>query len=209
MIGLAVGAVVVPLTLSLAHESSLALFPEAGKGGLGSEDLPCPQASFFATVLSALFLDGVIPWGPVGVGAALGVLAVVLEELGRVRSALLSSLALAVGIYLPADIGCGIMLGAMARFLATRQVSSSTHAGILNAAGLITGYAFTALAVGLAIVMGGSGKFGLGDDYDPNSAGPRAIAAILLGATLFLVTYNYAQKWSPTGDDDDEGERDA
>jgi putative OPT family oligopeptide transporter len=142
LLGLLGGAIVVPITLWLAHNAY----------GLGSEDLPAPQASFFSTVLKSLFLDAQMPVGPVLAGAALGLAAVGLEILGKRRGATLSSLAFAVGIYLPSTIGTGIMLGALARFLATRRVAASTHEGILAAAGIITGDALCSLVYGILLV---------------------------------------------------------
>jgi putative OPT family oligopeptide transporter len=144
LVGLLGGAIVVPVTLWIAHSAYV----------LGSESLPSPQASFFSTVLQSLFLEADIPWGPVGVGAAIGVLAVLIEIVGKANGLLLSSLAFAVGIYLPSTIGTGIMLGALARFAATRKVTATTHEGILAAAGIITGDAFFALIYGVLIVSG-------------------------------------------------------
>ncbi|MGA1201621.1 MAG: hypothetical protein ACO4BJ_01420 [Planctomycetota bacterium] len=188
IVGLLVGALSVPYALQIAH---------AQLGGLGSAEIPCPQAAFFGTVLASLFLDSAIPWGPVGVGAGLGVLAVIIEEVGRRKGALLSSLALAVGIYLPADIGCGILLGALARFIATRRISHSTHPGILTASGLITGYAFTALILGISMSAGWSGKLALPEGYSTDAGLPWVIGAVLLVATLTCVTLNYASRWRP------------
>ena len=142
--GLIGGAVIVPITLWMAHEAY----------ALGSPDLPAPQASFFSTVLASLFLDAEIPIGPVAAGACLGLLAVAIETAGRRRGLILSSLAFAVGIYLPSVIGTGIMLGATARFLANPRAPTAPHAGILNAAGLITGDAFAALTLGVLIIAG-------------------------------------------------------
>lgn len=142
LLGLVGGAIAVPLTLGLADRIY----------GLGSGALQMPQAAFFSTVLQSLFLKAEIPWGPVGFGAGLGVLAVIIQIIGQKRGVILSSLAFAVGIYLSVATGIGIMLGALARFLATRKVSASTHQGILAAAGLIAGYAFAELVLGMLIM---------------------------------------------------------
>lgn len=144
LIGLCVGALVVPVVLAYG----------TGDAVLGSADYPCPQASFFGTALKSLFEpDSPIPWAPVGCGAVLGVGAVIMEIIGRRFGLLLSPLALAVGIYLPSELGMGILLGAGARFAAARTAAPS-HGGILTAAGLISGYALLSLAVGLCISAG-------------------------------------------------------
>ena len=84
-----------------------------------------------------LLPDQAIPWKPVGVGAILGCVAVVIEVVGRKRGTILSSLAFAVGIYLPAIMGIGILIGNLAKVVATASFSKSSHRGILAAAGLI------------------------------------------------------------------------
>ena len=144
LVGLLVGALVVPATLWLAHESFV----------LGSEALPAPQASFFATVLGSLFLSGQVPWGAVLAGSIVGLIAIGVESLGKRRGLILSSLAFAVGIYLPSVIGTGIVLGSLCRFVAMRKSRHEGYEGILTAAGLISGDAIFSLCLAIAIVFG-------------------------------------------------------
>ncbi len=181
LLGLAGGAIIVPITLWMAHEAFT----------LGSDDLPAPQASFFATVLRSLFLEADLPWGPISAGAVLGVVAVLVEVGGKAKGLILSSLAFAVGIYLPSYIGTGILLGALARFLATRRIQASTHEGILTAAGLITGDAFASLILaGLVIGQMDEGlRPALGDAQFPLWLGRAGLVIMLL-----LVTFNYARR---------------
>ncbi len=181
LLGLLGGAVAVPLALWVAHNAYT----------LGSDKLNVPQASFFGTVLKSLFLDAEIPWGPVGVGAALGVVAVVVEVIGKARGMILSSLAFAVGIYLPAYIGVGIMLGALARFVATFKVQASTHEGILAAAGIITGDALAALIIGIFIIAGVDVEA-----WGPGEGGAfgKTAAQVFVGIFLGIVWLNYLQR---------------
>jgi uncharacterized oligopeptide transporter (OPT) family protein len=142
-------------------------------------------------VLKSLFLDAQIPWGPVGTGALLRLGAVALDGWGKRKGYTRSSLAFAVGIYLPSIIGTGIMLGAAARFLATRRIAATTHQGILAAAGIITGDALFALIYKLLIV-GGVSTVGLhaADSYVPTTLAASILLAVLLG----LVFGNYLVK---------------
>jgi putative OPT family oligopeptide transporter len=179
LVGLLGGAIVVPIALWIAHDAFT----------LGSKDLIAPQASFFSTVLQSLFLQAETPVGPVMVGAALGVVAVLVETIGRVKGVILSSLAFAVGIYLPSVIGTGIILGALARFLATRKIVATTHEGILTAAGLITGDALASLLFGILIIAN--------VDVDAWKGGtilPQAVGGVLLAVILALIWRNYAAK---------------
>ena len=170
LLGLLAGALIVPATLSMAHAAYT----------LGSPALPCPQAGFFSTVLQSLFLDAQIPWGPVGVGACLGLLAIGMDAFGRSRGLILSALAFAVGIYLTPAAGVGMMLGALARWLPKRKLGASTHEGVLIAAGLITGEAICQLALGGLILA----KVALPDG--DGGGGPGTLSAIV-GPVLLVV----------------------
>ncbi len=196
LVGLLGGAIAVPLTLYLAHESAL----KQGGLGLGADGLPAPQASFFGTVLQSLFLDAEIPWGPIGAGAVLGVVAVSLEMFGKAKGIILSSLAFAVGIYLPSYIGTGMMLGAGARFLATRNVAKTTHEGILVAAGLITGDAFASLFLGLLYFFEADvPAWEVGGDamsWIPATEFAPIVGKLLFFGLIALIFVNYLKKRS-------------
>ncbi|MCB9898285.1 MAG: OPT/YSL family transporter [Planctomycetes bacterium] len=196
ILGLVGGAIVVPVTLWIAHQSNL----EMGGLGLGDADaLPAPQASFFGTVLSSLFLPNAVrPWGPIGFGAVLGLLAVVVDHVGKRRGIILSSLAFAVGIYLPSYIGTGMMLGALARFAATRKVSETTHEGILVAAGLITGQALMELLGGILILLlakeSVESMFAAKDAAGEFLTWPQSIVQASLVFFLLLIGMNYMKR---------------
>jgi sugar phosphate permease len=90
-----------------------------------------------------------------------------------------------------------MMLGAGFRFLATRKITATTHEGILNAAGLITGDAFASLILGIIIVATGidpGAKWGPGEGRWFSEAFPEWFGAILLVGLLALVFVNYTRK---------------
>jgi putative OPT family oligopeptide transporter len=141
LLGLVAGCIAVPTVLYVSHEAYV----------LGSADLSAPQGTLFAKLIDALLLSGELPWQPIAVGLGLGVVAVGVEILGAKRGLLLPSMALTVGIYLPAYLGVGILLGAVARALGEgggRRVAEAT----LAAAGLITGAALFELLLGVSIL---------------------------------------------------------
>lgn len=133
----------VPLALYYAHEAYV----------LGSPALPAPQGTMFATLIQALLLDSALPWTPILIGLAVGAFAVGLDLWGGRRGIQLPSMALAVGIYLPAAIGTGILIGTGFRWLAARGARQSNES-ILAAAGLITGAAFLELFLGIGLTTG-------------------------------------------------------
>lgn len=143
LLGLLAGCVVVPIVLYVAHDAYT----------LGSPNLEAPQGKMFATLVEALLFESALPWTPIAVGLGLGVLAVLLDIWGQRRDLQLPSMALAVGIYLPAAIGIGILFGAACRWASERK-RRQTHESILAAAGLITGAAFLELLLGIGILGG-------------------------------------------------------
>lgn len=181
-LGCVAGACTVPFALAVAHKAF----------GLGTAELPCPQASFFGTVLQSLFDPGqAIPWGPVGVGAVLGCIAVVVEIVGRNRGVVLSSLAFAVGIYLHVDMGIGILVGNLAKVIATRSLSMASHRGILSAAGLIAGDSLFSLLAGVLIVC----QLDLNPFQASESLNPSYTAVALVALCVFLAfTYLDARR---------------
>ena len=179
LIGCVAGSITVPISLWVAHRAYT----------LGSVDLPCPQASFFGTVLSSLFdPEKGIPWGPVCAGLWLGCLAVYVEVIGRLSGMILSSLAFAVGIYLPAEMGIGILLGNLARVIASGSFNRSSHRGILAAAGLIAGDSMLSLLAGVLIVCQiDLSRFTAAD----SQTWPVTVAAVVVCAMLAFQAFAY------------------
>lgn len=144
ILGLIVGCIVVPIVLWVAH----------GAYTLGSEDLPAPQGKMFSTLIEGLLLDSNLPMVPIYFGLGLGVLAVLMEIFGASVKLMLPAMALAVGIYLPAYLGMGILIGALFRWFGERGAERQTNESILTAAGLITGSALLELIMGVMILGG-------------------------------------------------------
>ena len=143
-LGLLVGCIVVPVVLFVADSSF----------HLGSELLPAPQGKMFATLITGLLLESDLPWWPIGFGVGLGVLAVGMEIFATRKGWMLPAMAMAVGIYLPAAIGSGILIGALFRFAGEYKHKRQTNESILSAAGLITGSALLELVLGVMILFG-------------------------------------------------------
>ena len=177
LVGLIGGAITIPVILSVIHKTQV----------LGSPELPIPQASFFATVLKSLFIETEIPLKPVFAGLILGVFAVLLEMWGKKRKMILSSIALTVGIYLPAAIGIGAMIGQLAKILGSRDLKGNSNQGILITAGFITGDAFFSLVISFFILFGFSG----GVASSPLHWSASLVALLMV---LFGIYYNYKQK---------------
>lgn len=113
----------------------------------GSPDLPAPQATLMKTVIEGV-LSGSLPWGLVGVGAALAVCALI---------AGLPGLAFAVGIYLPLGSLTPIFVGGIARrIVEARRKGKATESdpGVLGASGMIAGEGLAGVAIAGLVFSG-------------------------------------------------------
>jgi putative OPT family oligopeptide transporter len=143
MIGVLVSVVAIGYTLLLLHDA-------LGIGPVTAEHptpLPAPQATLMATVIKGLLSQN-LPWGLVLTG--MGIAAVV-ELCG------ISSLAFAVGAYLPLSSTTPIFLGGLVRWLADRKTKSASDQeqeigpGALFSSGLIAGGALTGILIAFLI----------------------------------------------------------
>ena len=172
------------------------------KHGIGSLDLPAPQATLMKTVINGILARN-LPWGLV----LLGVFMVVVLELCGVRS-----LAFAVGSYLPLSTTAPIFAGGVVHWLVQRTMKGKVEtgevsSGALFSAGLIAGGSIAGLlAVGpmdaartaarAAAARAGQTltdsqlPFALGNRLWPETAASDGVAVIvfaLLAAILFWV----------------------
>jgi putative OPT family oligopeptide transporter len=126
--------------------------------------LLAPQATLMASVAKGLF-GGVLPWGMIWTGAALGAVIIAADEVLKRRGAKfrIPVLGAAVGIYLPLDLTVPIFLGGLLTHLVER-VSRFPKAvddermhrkGVLFSAGLITGEALMGILIAIPIVATG------------------------------------------------------
>lgn len=142
-IGVIASAIVIGLTLLLL-ESTL------GIGEATPEHptpLPAPQATLMATVIKGLLSQN-LPWGLVIAGMALA---------GVVELCGVSSLAFAVGAYLPLSTTTPIFVGGIIKWLVDRKNKSAAEEseigpGALFSSGLIAGGAITGIII--AVLLG-------------------------------------------------------
>src|SRR4029077_6257930 len=101
--------------------------------GIGSKDIPAPQATLMATIIKGLLSQN-LPWGLVLVGVFISI---ALEICG------IRSLSFAVGSYLPIATTAPIFVGGMVRAYVERKTGapqeSDVSSGTLFSSGLIAG----------------------------------------------------------------------
>lgn len=141
--GLMSAAIVVPITVVLAEKSY----------GLGSADLPAPQGQLFATLVEGMLFEQHLPWRPILAGVIIGLFAVLLERWSQRRGFSLPAMAFAVGLYLPPELGVGLVIGALARYAGDRAKIERSES-ILAAGALITGAASFDILLGVGLLLG-------------------------------------------------------
>jgi putative OPT family oligopeptide transporter len=139
MIGVVTSATVMGAILLVLH----------GGLGIGSEELPAPQATLMALVIEGV-VNADLPWALVIAGI---LIAALVEMLG------LPSLVIAVGIYLPLSLMSPILIGGIVRLLVEQR--NTGHAlrekrenGVLFASGLIAGAALVGVIIAGLVFFG-------------------------------------------------------
>ena len=185
IVGVLVGAAIIPPILSLMnHAYGFTGGPLPVSGG---EAVAAPQATLISKLAKDI-LGGTADWSLIGMGAALGVGIIILDELlGLTKKMRLPPLAVGIGIYLPMTTTAGVVVGAVIgwvydRFIATGpRAEAMKQLGVLLASGLIVGEGLVGVVIA-GIVYFSRKEFPLalvGDSFAPT--------AELLGLALFAV----------------------
>jgi putative OPT family oligopeptide transporter len=143
LVGVVSAALTLGIVLTLLHEAY----------GIGSSDLPAPQAVLMTNVANGVF-SGNLEWGMIYAGAVLGVIIILIDQYQAYRKAdfRVPILAVAIGIYLPIELTLPIFIGGMINHLANRTASESgKNNGLLIASGLITGEALMAIFIAIPL----------------------------------------------------------
>ena len=163
MTGVVAAAFTLPWVLNL-------LYTAYGFGPTTPENpdsLTAPQATLMASVADGVFGGG-LPWTMVFIGAGIGVLIIILDQIQAARGSdfRFPVLAVAVGLYLPFELDSTIMLGGVIALLVGRYqnanpmkegfklaIQRSNRSGLLFASGLITGEALLGILIALPIAI--------------------------------------------------------
>ncbi len=124
--------------------------------GIGSDELPAPQAVLMNLVISGV-IDQNLPWTLILIGVGIAVLAALLR---------LPSLPFAVGVYLPLSTMAAVFLGGMLRWWLTRRQTAETantrrKQGVLFASGLVGGEGLMGVGLAIYVLITGSQITGL------------------------------------------------
>ena len=147
------GAVAASFVMAPVLNLLIRAYGIAGTPGAGPQALAAPQAFLMAKIAQGVFRGG-LPWGTVGLGAAIAVVLVGVDRMLEKRDASWRTpvMPVAIGLYLPLGLSITIMLGAIARMLYRDEDEGGS--GLLLAAGLVAGEALMGVASGALVTAG-------------------------------------------------------
>ena len=120
VLGVLFGAAVIPPILELLNTT----FGFQGAPGAGPNALAAPQAALISAIAQGV-LGGSLDWGLVGLGAAIGVVAIAIDAgLSASKCGSLPPLAVGMGMYLPMDVTLLVIVGAVTGHLYNRWASA-------------------------------------------------------------------------------------
>jgi len=190
VVGVLTGAMILAPVLSLLQ----------AKYGIGEptvvhpHPLSAPQATLMAELTRSVFGAG-LPWHLVGLGAAIGVVIILIDRRQERQGSPFRYpvLAVALGMYLPLKLSAAICAGGVIAGLAkqaTGRGDEPSRRGLLFAAGLITGEALMGILLALPIALVALWPSFSGDpftlfDQPPLGGWPGFVIVILVGAALY------------------------
>jgi putative OPT family oligopeptide transporter len=152
VVGVLTGALVLVPVLSLLQVKYGIGEPTA----IHPHPLIAPQATLMASLTRSVFGAG-LPWPLVLLGMVIGVVVIWADRRLEARGSdfRLPVLAVALGIYLPLKLSATIFIGGVIAALSSRASGAEpSRAGLLFAAGLITGEALMGIVLALPIALG-------------------------------------------------------
>jgi putative OPT family oligopeptide transporter len=196
IVGVIAGSIVFPLVLQLLADT----FGFLGAPGAGPNALAAPQASLFAAIAQGV-LGHSLRWDLVGIGAAIGVLIVIIDEvLGKTGKGRFPPLAVGMGIYLPVSLVLPAVLGTIIGHvwnkmaLTTARPEYAVRLGVLLATGLVVGDSLMGLAYAGAVgALGDPERLSVvPDSFVPVSEWIAVIALIGLLVAVYARTKRQA-----------------
>ena len=193
VIGVIAGAAVIPPVLDLL----LKAYGFAGMPGSNpAQALAAPQAALISALAQGV-IEHKLDWSMIGLGAAIGVVIVILDELlgRRGKTARLPPLAVGLGIYLPTSTTLMVVVGAVAGWFFERRADhtakpdATRQLGVLLASGMIVGESLIGVALAALVVF--SGKDAPLALVGPGFAG----AAVVIGALAFALVMYAMYAW--------------
>ncbi|WKG04665.1 OPT family oligopeptide transporter [Mycolicibacterium sp. HK-90] len=195
VIGVLFGSAIIPPVLDLMQQA----FGFLGAPGATDNALAAPQAALISSLAKGVF-GGSLDWSLIGLGAAIGVVIVIADEiLTRTTRFGLPPLAVGMGMYLPMSLTLIIPLGALLGWFYNRwadhtggNVERKKRLGVLLATGMIVGESlYGVVFAGFVAGTGNDAPFAI---FTGNDGTPAELIGIVGFALVLLWLYKRTQK---------------
>jgi len=192
VVGVIAGAAVIPPVLSLVNTA----YGFAGAPGVDpTKALAAPQAGLISALAQGVIQNN-IDWSLIGIGAAIGVALIVLDEVLRrtTKHAHLSPLAVGLGIYLPTSATLMVVVGSIVGAIYDRRAErnprpeAAKQLGVLLASGMIVGEGLVGVLIAGIVAFKLFPLSLVGDDF---AAGP----ALWIGGVAFVLAVFLLYRW--------------
>ena len=202
IIGVFAGALIIPFVLNMLNEA----YGFVGAANATDQALAAPQAGLIGALAQGV-LEHNIDWSLIWLGAGIGAVVIVIDEILSKVGARMSipPLGVGMGIYLPSQITLMIATGAVIGWFFNRR--ADRHAarpedrkqlGVLMATGLIVGESILGVIIAAIVVFSGKeAPLGLVGDGFANWA--VVIGGITFALTVFLM-YRWISRLGYSGD---------
>ncbi|MEE6169186.1 MULTISPECIES: OPT family oligopeptide transporter [unclassified Mycolicibacterium] len=193
VIGVLFGSAIIPPVLDLMQRA----FGFLGAPGAKENALAAPQAALISSLTKGVF-GGSLNWGLIGLGAAIGVAVIIVDEiLNHTTRFALPPLAVGMGMYLPMSLTLIIPFGALLGYFYNRwadrtggNVERKKRLGVLLATGMIVGESL--YGVVFAGFVAGTGSE---DPFSIFSSNTGNLAEII-GIIAFVLVVGWMYKWT-------------
>jgi putative OPT family oligopeptide transporter len=195
VVGVIAGAAIIPPILDLLNHAYGFV---GAPGPVREHALPAPQAGLISALAQGVIQNN-IDWGLIKIGAGIGVVMIVVDEVLRrtTKSAHLSPLAVGLGIYLPTQSTLMVVVGAIAGWYFDRNADrrssnpeSTKQLGVLLASGMIVGEGLLGVVIAAFVAFSGQ-DFPLALVGDAFASGP----ALWIGGVAFAVIMLLLYRW--------------
>jgi putative OPT family oligopeptide transporter len=195
VIGVLAGAAIIPPILDLLNHAYGFV---GAPGAVREHALAAPQAGLISALAQGVIQNN-IDWGLIKIGAGIGVVMIVIDEVLRrtTKGAHLSPLAVGLGIYLPTQSTLMVVVGAVAGWYFDRNADrraknpeATKQLGVLLASGMIVGEGLLGVVIAAFVAFSGQ-DFPLALVGDAFADGP----ALWIGGAAFTVIMVLLYRW--------------
>lgn len=191
VVGVIAGAAIIPVILDLVNKA----YGFAGAPGVDPNvALAAPQAGLISALAQGV-IQGNIDWNLILIGAGIGVVLIVLDEVLRrkTKGAHLSPLAVGLGIYLPTSATLMVVVGAIVGAIYDKRAERSANPesakqlGVLLASGMIVGEGLVGVVIAGVVAFSLFPLALVGDEF--------ATPAKWIGGIAFVVAIVGLYRW--------------